>query len=231
MKAFRGTGLAASYDGALRFFRGHKNQKWAERMMEIGQRVLLLEQGLYDYRGSEAHVQAAIRGLVRDEVLAVRHVAVSKGEQLFQFSPYLLLIYKLGLYLVGYSDYHKAVRTVGLDGVGEIVAMEERFSMPKDFDVEETLAKPFGLISGKKTDVVIWIHERKARYVRRRRWHPTQEFRDVTDGVEMTLSVEGTAELVSWVLSFGRWARVLEPRSLVDEIVGEYREAIASYAH
>ena len=40
----------------------------------------------------------------------------------------------------------------------------------------------------------------------------------VDGGVEMTMEVRGTTEVVSWVLGFGRTAEVLEPAALRDQI-------------
>ena len=42
-------------------------------------------------------------------------------------------------------------------------------------------------------------------------------------------SCVGITELVSWVLSFGAEAEVLEPQSLRDEIARELRGALARY--
>ena len=42
-----------------------------------------------------------------------------------------------------------------------------------------------------------------ARYVQRRQWHATQQFRAVRGGLEMTMEVYGTVELLNWVLGFG----------------------------
>jgi predicted DNA-binding transcriptional regulator YafY len=54
----------------------------------------------------------------------------------------------------------------------------------------------------------------------RRQWHPTQRFRRVEGGIEMTMDVRGTTELVSWVLGFGNKASIVEPialRNAVDQ--------------
>jgi len=60
-----------------------------------------------------------------------------------------------------------------------------------------------------------------ARYGQRCMWHPTQRFRRIDDGVEMTMDVRGTTEVVSWVLGFGRTAEVLEPAALREQIQAE----------
>ena len=67
----------------------------------------------------------------------------------------------------------------------------------------------------------IRFDDKVARYVQRRMWHPTQKFRKVAGGVEMTMDARGTTEVVSWVLGFGDKARVMEPKALRDQIAAE----------
>ena len=67
----------------------------------------------------------------------------------------------------------------------------------------------------------IWFDDKVARYVQRRMWHPTQRFKKAARGVEMTMDVRGTTEIVSWVLGFGDKARVVAPPELRAQIAAE----------
>jgi predicted DNA-binding transcriptional regulator YafY len=58
-------------------------------------------------------------------------------------------------------------------------------------------------------------------------WHPTQRFRKVAGGVEMTMDVRGTTEIVSWVLGFGGTARVVEPKTLREAVTKELSQALS----
>ena len=86
----------------------------------------------------------------------------------------------------------------------------------------------FGLIRGKPALVRILFDAKVAPYVRRRQWHPSQRFRRVSGGVEMTMDVRGTVEVISWVLGFGRRAQALAPGELRDAIAAELRAAISA---
>ena len=69
-----------------------------------------------------------------------------------------------------------------------------------------------------------------ARYVRERRWHPTQAEADRPDGrTEVTLEVSDLREVRSWVLSWGAACRVLEPAELREQVVAELESALESY--
>jgi predicted DNA-binding transcriptional regulator YafY len=85
------------------------------------------------------------------------------------------------------------------------------------------------LIGGERQTVRIFFDAKVARYVRRRRWHPTQRIVTVPGGVELTMEVAGSVEVASWVLGFGDKAVVLEPTALRDRVAGELRTAAARY--
>jgi hypothetical protein len=52
----------------------------------------------------------------------------------------------------------------------------------------------------------------------------------VTGGIEMTLRVNGTVELASWVLSFGDQAEVRAPPELRERLAAELARAMGRYA-
>ncbi len=69
---------------------------------------------------------------------------------------------------------------------------------------------------------VTWVEERT--------WHASQEIERLPGGgLELRMVVGGTAELRSWVLSFGPGATVIEPASLRDEVVRELEAALRRY--
>ena len=65
--------------------------------------------------------------------------------------------------------------------------------------------------------------------MRRRRWHASQRLHEVPGGLELSMEVRGTTELVSWVLGFGRHATVLEPPELRDAVRAELADALSGY--
>ena len=144
--------------------------------------------------------------------------------------PYTLLVYKKGLYLAGYSDRHKAVRLFSLDGLRNVDWQRgKKFEYPADFDPAKLTEGAFGLIGGERTKVRIFFDDKVARFVRRRLWHPTQRIKTVDGGIELTMEVAGTVEVLNWVLSYGDKAKVLEPESLRAQTSAEHEHALARY--
>ena len=144
--------------------------------------------------------------------------------------PYTLVVYKKGLYLAGYSHHHKSVRTFSLDGFRGIERLKkDHFEYPKDYQPSQLVEGSFGLFGGPRTQVRLLFEAKVGRFVRRRLWHPTQKITKTDRGVELTMEVAGTVELLSWVLGFGDKAEVIEPVSLREEIVGELARAAQHY--
>jgi predicted DNA-binding transcriptional regulator YafY len=78
--------------------------------------------------------------------------------------------------------------------------------------------------------IQIRFHPRLAPYIRERSWHPSQRLKDRADGsVVLTMDVCDDYTLRSWVLSFGRGARVLAPAPLVEWVSDELEEAGRQY--
>ena len=197
-----------------------------------------LDRKIYDinearhlYEGRIEDVDDMVTALIKEHRLLVKHVSVEQGDRAFRLDPYSLLIYKKGLYLAGHSHHHDAVRTFALDGFREVDWLKgESFAYPDDYHPSRLAEGAFGLIGGPPTTVKIFFTDKVARYVTRRLWHATQAFSDVPGGMEMTMTMRGTVELASWLLSFGEQAEVLEPVSLRDQVAGELARAAARYA-
>jgi predicted DNA-binding transcriptional regulator YafY len=84
-------------------------------------------------------------------------------------------------------------------------------------------------VRGEPTRVRILFAQTVARYVERVLWHPTQRFTRTAAGLEMTMEVSGTVEVVNWVLGFGDKAIVIEPTALRATLADELLRAAAQY--
>jgi predicted DNA-binding transcriptional regulator YafY len=94
------------------------------------------------------------------------------------------------------------------------------FTRPKRFSLEKHLRDSFGVHSAEgEFDVVIRFNERVADYVREKRWHPSQQLKELPEGgVELHLKLSSLGEVQRWILSWGGDARVLQPPQLVESV-------------
>jgi proteasome accessory factor B len=197
-----------------------------------------LDRKIYDvneaphiYEGRSEHVNAILTALLKEQRLSVVHESV-RGRAHFEIDPYTLLVYKKGLYLAGWSHRHGEVRTFALDGFVDVEWLRgQGFTYPKDYQPERLYEGAFGIFRGEPTHVRIRFSAKVARYVTRRRWHPSQRFKNVFGGVEMEMDVNGSTEILSWLLGFGKEAELLEPSGLRSDVRDELEAAMTAYKY
>jgi len=195
------------------------------------------------YQGRIEDVNDVLTALVREDRLQVLHVSSTiatpasastkpPGKRI-TIDPYTLLVYKKGLYLVGYSHHHQEIRTFALDGFHEVEWLRgDHFEYPDDYHPSQIVEGAFGLISGAPRKVRIRFSRSIAWYIERTRWHPSQRIRQLTagaGGIELTMEVALTVDLKSWILGFGKDAEVLEPDELRKSVAEEIREMAGMY--
>jgi predicted DNA-binding transcriptional regulator YafY len=132
--------------------------------------------------------------------------------------PYLLHIYRgTNPYVIGFCHKRQAIRWFRVDRIQELQLLKEKFVPDPNFNAKEHLSKIFqSEVGGKPVPVTIWFDASTAPYVRERRWHPTQEIQEHSDGsLTLHLLVGGLNELKRWVLGYGKGAVVKEPPELV----------------
>jgi predicted DNA-binding transcriptional regulator YafY len=224
-----GTGIKEDLDAlTARFSHALKSSDYAH-WKNLDRKLFDVNEGAYDYAGENGKldvVNDVVTALLREE----RITCTSSDGRSMKIDPYTLVLYKKGLYVLGYSHAHEEVRHFGLDKIVDVERVAaDRFEYPAHFSAKTHMSGPFGIIRGARELVVVWFAKSVAHYVKRRIWHASQAFRGIEDGIEMTLEPEGTKEMVSWVLSFGGKAEVIAPKGLREQVALEAREAVARY--
>ncbi len=107
----------------------------------------------------------------------------------------------------------------------------ERFELPPDFKVDDYFQGGFGIWRGSsKIKVVIDFDAAVSELVRSRRVHESQKLTSLADGsLRLTMTVGALTELSSWVLGWGKTAKVVEPEELAQSVKGELEQALALY--
>jgi proteasome accessory factor B len=149
--------------------------------------------------------------------------------------PYGLAYHRGSLYLVGRNPQREQVCHWKVDRIEKAEIDEFRFQRPAGFDLQEHLAGSFGIYH---TDGEAEVHIRVrfspavVRYVQESQWHGSQKLTRQRDGSLLAdFCLDDTAEIKSWIMSFGRNAVVLEPEQLRSEITAELQLLLESYGH
>ncbi len=128
-----------------------------------------------------------------------------------------------GLYVIGYDDWAKAIRTFKLDRLERAERLEETYAIPEDFDPSAHLADAWGIMSGDTvTGIKLRFTPHVAPFIRERVWHPSQKLEVQADGsVLLHLQITDTREIRPWIRSWGPEVEVLEPAHLRQELAAE----------
>ncbi|MFO1488874.1 MAG: WYL domain-containing protein [Verrucomicrobiota bacterium] len=137
--------------------------------------------------------------------------------------PYHLANINGEWYLFAYDHLRNDIRTFAPARIQKARTTGREFPRPEKFSLEKRLRDSFGVQSGEgQYDVVIHFDPRVADYIREKRWHGSQELRELKNGaVELRLKLSSLKEIERWILGWGGDARVLQPR----ELAGAIRQA------
>ncbi len=147
--------------------------------------------------------------------------------------PYLLepSLQTHALYLIGYDEDRRAVRTFKVERVLDLSLTLRTFAAPEPDELAATLRAAWDIISDQDpVEVILRFAPTVASRVEEATWHPTQDVDELPDGsLEWRATISGTVEIRLWILSWGDDVEVLEPPSLRDDVAATHARAAVRY--
>ena len=143
-----------------------------------------------------------------------------KQTELRLIDPYHLANINGEWFLFAYDHLRKDIRTFVPARIKAFRYTGNIFSRPERFSLEQQLRDSFAVHSGQgEHNVVIRFNEHAADYIREKKWHDSQQLRELkTGGVELRLKLSSLGEIERWVLSWGGNAVVAQPRELAEAV-------------
>ena len=134
--------------------------------------------------------------------------------------PYHLANINGEWFLFAYDHARKDIRTFVPARMSEVETTGKMFPRPAKFSLEKRLHASFGVESGQgEFNVVLRFDAFGAGYIREKRWHASQELRELKDGgAELRMKLSSLAEVQRWVLSWGGHAQVIAPKELAEGV-------------
>jgi len=172
------------------------------------------------------------RALQTRVALRIRYHTQSRNRDTERvIEPYHLHNHKGDWYLIALCHRRDQIRNFLLSRVQSAELTHERFTIPTDFDAPAYIHESFGIEKGgRPVNVSIWFDSYQARWIRERRWHPTQTLDDHDDGsLILHFKATGLDEVARWVLSYGEHAIVLKPARLKRRVVAAVTQAAKNY--
>jgi proteasome accessory factor B len=134
--------------------------------------------------------------------------------------PYHLANINGEWFLFAYDHARKDIRTFVPARIQSAKPTGKTFARSRKFSLEQRLRDSFGVHSGKGNhEVVIRFHSRVADYIREKKWHESQQLRELKGGgVELRMKLSSLIEIERWILSWGGDAKVVKPRELAEAV-------------
>jgi len=134
--------------------------------------------------------------------------------------PYHLANINSEWYLFAYDHLRKDIRTFVPGRIKSIRETGKVFKRKENFSLEDRLRDSFGVHSAEGGfEVVLRFNSQVADYIRDKKWHESQEQRELKEGgVELRMKLSSLSEVERWVLSWGGNATVIRPRELVESV-------------
>lgn len=155
-------------------------------------------------------------GKLNDKSNAARRI------ETFELEPYALVFARRSWYLVARRVASADVRTYKLGRFTHVSTTGTRFAMPRDFSVDSHLGNAWELVrahDSKSLPVELVFDPSFAGAIADTRWHRTQKLTPLPDGsVRFEARVDGTQEILWWILGMGSHVRVVGPPQLVDAV-------------
>lgn len=149
----------------------------------------------------ERQYNAITEAMDRKEEIAIVYSAMKNMKETKRdIAPYGLFFYDGIWYVLGYCNLRKEIRTFALDCIKEFKITGKSYNIPADFTMADYFKPGWHMVRyGEPVEVVIKFSQHYARWIKRRKWHPTQVIEEHENGsLIFRVTVQGTRELKWW---------------------------------
>ncbi len=231
LRTLEGTVFHDSIRSALGKIRAGLSPELAAYLGRLGQSFRVLPGPHKSYARYRDTIQQLNDAVLTRRSVSMRYRTGSTGKlSARELDPYRVWYRSGALYVVGHDHRSDEIRTFAVDRIQSLASTGRRFAVPASFDFDAYIGGAFGVIAEPPVRVRIRFEPRWAGYVQEHTWHDSQVLTPLPRGrMLLEMHVGGTAELRTWVLSFGEGAEVLEPPALRAEVEQELAGALARY--
>jgi hypothetical protein len=189
--------------------------------------------GRVDYAVFQDKLDVFMRATSERKTCRVTYRQSTRGEvKTFCFAPVNILMYHDVLYIRGWAvpesgpaapKYDKPWILM-LHRVWEVIMEPRTWDELPDID-----DSGFGMMNQNRVKAKIKFTDAAADYVSDRVWSEDQILEECDEGVILTFTASSPLELISWVLSFGAKAKLMEPEELKKEILRHLFSMLSIY--
>jgi proteasome accessory factor B len=147
--------------------------------------------------------------------------------------PYALKEFKNRWYIMAKDSKDNNIKSFALDRLTNLEITNQTYQYPDNYSIEQSYRYCFGIISPNDEDpqdIILSFDPFQGKYIKTLPLHDTQQVL-VDNDVEMKIKLKLclTHDLVMELLSFGDNMKVIEPKSLADQIKQAHEKAYRQY--
>jgi len=190
--------------------------------------------GVIDYSKCQEILKSLLDAIQKHRICEVKYRASSNKISEMALAPFRLIAYRDGLYVKGRLEKALASAegyfdpTLAVHRIVSLKATLRTFDPPRNN--RKNTGRTFGFMPGEPFAVKVFFKPQAACYVSERIWSDDQKVTAQHDGsLELEFTATSRPEVLSWVLSFGREAELLEPFDLRRELEALVQELATTY--
>lgn len=147
--------------------------------------------------------------------------------------PYALQEFKQRWYVIANDISDNKIKTFALDRLSELELHTTKFKMPTNFNIKERSKHSFGIITPMEVEpeeVILSLVPEQGKYTKSLPLHESQQILiDNDEELRIKLTLYVTHDFFMELLSLGENVKVIQPKSLIDDLKQSYKNALALY--
>lgn len=147
--------------------------------------------------------------------------------------PYALKEFKNRWYIMAKDSKDNNIKSFALDRLTNLEITNQSYQYPDNYSIEQSYRYCFGIISPndeKPQDIILSFEPFQGKYIKTLPLHSTQQVLvDNDQEMKIKLKLCLTHDLLMELLSYGDNMKVIEPKSLVDQIKQAHEKAYRQY--
>jgi proteasome accessory factor B len=221
-----GTPFQAEIDELFKSIHSVLPDRHAAHLERIARVSLPLLHGARDYTPAAAFIGDLQKALLQQYRIRLKYAKKGSGEaEGYEVDPYTLVFHKAGVYLLGNAHNRSGMRLFALERIRGVEVTRQHFEIPDNYQPETHFSTAFGLVRDAPHQVRVRFSADIAHSIKDRIWMPGQSISSDPEGrATVAFEAAGQMELVSWILSYGVHAEVLEPTELRKEVKRQVKE-------
>ena len=183
---------------------------------------------------SQDHLSTVLEAMKSNNMLHITFKAFTMKEpKRFLVEPYCVKMSAQRWYMLARNTEHKNLRLYSLDRIETVEIGNTRFVLPDDFNAKDYFAEFFGIVLDESVPlqtIILRADKYHQNYMRTLPLHPTQrEIFACDDYADFELKLRPTYDFYMKLMSFGNMIKVLEPKTLQEEICKWLENTIEMY--